>query len=249
MQILAAYSVWDQETGYVQGLSYPAALMSLVGESRTTSLLFLCTFTRQPLYLRILRVDADMWNQLCRHFDWLLSRKLPELSTHLQVVGCTCDMYLLGWLQTLFLRCVPVPLGLRLLDGFLLFGSPFLLQTAVALLHVLEPFLINETLDKVLYVLTATSPTSGDSELMQVINQLEQMGPFPDAKNETVVKAWNSVTEESLLPTISAVELPKHVSLTHSIYIYMYIYIYIFHVYFLNFIELMFTDYGVSLGA
>lgn len=212
MQLLASFVVWDQETGYVQGLSYPAALISLVGESRESCLSLLATFTRQPLFLRILRVDVNVWRHLCQHFEWLLSEKLPNLSLHFQDIGCTCEAYLMGWLQTLFLRCVPVPLGLRLLDGFFIFGSPFLLQTAIALLYLLEPFLVEEDMDTVLQILTTNAPVSGDSHLTQVMSQLENIGPLSDSKSRAVVDAWSSVTEDALLPAIYEVQLPRHVS-------------------------------------
>jgi hypothetical protein len=71
-------------------------------------------------------------------FDRLLAATDPLLAAHLAECGIHCEMYLLGWFQTVFTKCLPFGAAARVWDVFLLEGVPFLYRFAIALLSALS---------------------------------------------------------------------------------------------------------------
>jgi hypothetical protein len=69
------------------------------------------------------------------------------MAAHLAGMGVQCEMYLFGWLQTVFLKCLPLASAAWVWDCFLLDGVPALYRTALGILSLLEPFAL-ERADK-----------------------------------------------------------------------------------------------------
>jgi alpha-tubulin suppressor-like RCC1 family protein len=71
-------------------------------------------------------------------FERLLAEARPAMAAHLAACGIQCEMFLFGWLQTVFLKCLPLRSAAWVWDLFLLEGVPALFRVALALMGLLE---------------------------------------------------------------------------------------------------------------
>jgi hypothetical protein len=59
-------------------------------------------------------LDADLADVYFTLFDTFLSSRLPQLHAHLRDFNVfSCSMYLMNWLQTLFLQVLPLESAAR----------------------------------------------------------------------------------------------------------------------------------------
>jgi hypothetical protein len=122
-------------------------------------------------------------------FDRLLAVRNERLSRALEAFCIPCEMYLFGWWQTVFLKCLPLAAAARVWDGFLLDGFPHLYRTAAALLDLLTPFIL--------------TPDPAYEDAIQLLTQ-----------SHVKADVWEAITEPDLLQAaIDAVVLPTDIAL------------------------------------
>eukprot|EP00013_Stygamoeba_regulata_P011622 CAMPEP_0177681136 /NCGR_PEP_ID=MMETSP0447-20121125/30549_1 /TAXON_ID=0 /ORGANISM="Stygamoeba regulata, Strain BSH-02190019" /LENGTH=535 /DNA_ID=CAMNT_0019190521 /DNA_START=163 /DNA_END=1770 /DNA_ORIENTATION=- len=134
--VLKAYSVYDKEVGYCQGMAFIVAL-------------FLLYMPEEDAFLMLIRV--------CQHYELngfflpgfpLLHKYfhlheqsmclvVPGLTSHLQSEMVGASMYAFQWYSTVFTaEVLPFEYVLRIWDMFLLDGNKFLLRVSLALLKL-----------------------------------------------------------------------------------------------------------------
>ncbi|RWS11044.1 rab GTPase-activating protein 1-like protein [Dinothrombium tinctorium] len=134
-RLCKAYSNFDAEIGYCQGLSFVAAALLLhMPEEQAFAVLvkimhdyhlrsmFICGF--EELYLRFYQLERLMEDQM------------PELSSHFQEIGVETHMFASQWFLTLFTAKFPLHVVFFILDIFLLDGIETLFKVALALLSL-----------------------------------------------------------------------------------------------------------------
>ncbi|CAK7306194.1 USP6 N-terminal-like protein [Vulpes lagopus] len=135
--VLAAYSVYDTEVGYCQGMSEIAAilLMFLPEEDAFWALAQLMTNDRHamhsffvPGFQKLLRFQA--------HHERVLERALPDLRKHMDEEQMSTGIYTPKWLLQCFLGQTPFLLTLKLWDAFILDGARVLTAMAYTILKV-----------------------------------------------------------------------------------------------------------------
>jgi len=72
-------------------------------------------------------------------------------------LGITHEMYLFPWMQTLYLKCLPLTITSRIWDSFLFEGTSFLFKTAVAILFLFQPVLVGGTFENTAGLLTSST--------------------------------------------------------------------------------------------
>lgn len=160
---LLAVTAWDETTGYVQSHSYLAAVVcaALPHAEPVDVFRVLAVVCHNPMALALLRVDGVAITERSAVLDFLLQVCLPELNEHLRQLGCFSSMFFFAWTQALFARVLALPDALSVWDGILLFGSPYIFVTAVAILRLLERDLLAGSFERCLTVLTANIATMG----------------------------------------------------------------------------------------
>ncbi|RWS30027.1 rab GTPase-activating protein 1-like protein [Leptotrombidium deliense] len=134
-RLCKAYSIFDEEIGYCQGLSFVAAALLLhMSEEEAFALLvkimhdyglrtlFRCGF--EELYLRFYQLERLMEDQM------------PDLFSHFQEIGVETHMFASQWFLTLFTAKFPLHVVFYILDIFLLDGLETIFKVAIALLSL-----------------------------------------------------------------------------------------------------------------
>ncbi|KAL4159198.1 hypothetical protein PRNP1_004964 [Phytophthora ramorum] len=187
LEVLETYACYRPDLGYIQGMSYLAAMLCLhMPQDRYLAFQCLANLMVNEHLFTFYLLDADLASVYYTLFDTFLNSRLPHLHAHLREIGVfSCSMYLMNWLQTLFLQVLPLESAARVFDNFLLDGTVFLFRTAMAIHELLAPQLLAAEMDIALPLLQRN-----------VIHQ----------------DVWNArVSEQSLFDTVATIAVPSHI--------------------------------------
>ncbi|XP_036390528.1 USP6 N-terminal-like protein [Megalops cyprinoides] len=146
--VLAAYSVYNTEVSYCQGMSQIAAilLMYMNEEDAFWALSQLLTNQKHamhgffiPGFPKLQRFQA--------HHDQILSKLIPKLKKHLDKEQMTTGIYTTKWFLQCFIDRTPFTLTLRLWDIYILEGERILTAMAYTLLKLHKKRLLKMSLE------------------------------------------------------------------------------------------------------
>jgi hypothetical protein len=154
LEVLETYACYRPDLGYIQGMSYLAAMLCLhMPQDRYLTFQCLANLMVNEHLFTFYLLDAELSEVYYTLFDELLASHLPKLHRHLNSLGISISMYLMNWLQTLFLQVLPLELAARVFDNFLLDGTVFMFRTALAIHELLKPELICAEIDEAMPIL------------------------------------------------------------------------------------------------
>lgn len=131
-ELLAAYVCYRPDTGYIQGMSFIAAVLILNMEAPQAFICFANLLDGPVLKAAFTRDGATM-QRLWKAYTKLLKFNLPALA---DVVAP--ELYLLEWLYTAFAKAMPLDAACHVWDVFLRDGDTFLFHTALGILHLYQ---------------------------------------------------------------------------------------------------------------
>ncbi|NXV76236.1 US6NL protein, partial [Atlantisia rogersi] len=172
--VLSAYSVYNTEVSYCQGMSQIAAilLMYLNEEDAFWALAQLLTDQRHamhgffiPGFPKLQRFQA--------HHEQILSKLFPKLKKHMDKEQMTTGIYTTKWFLQCFIDRTPFTLTLRLWDIYILEGERVLTAMAYTILKLHKKRLLKMTLEDLREFLQEKIAGSLQYEDDAVIEQLQ----------------------------------------------------------------------------
>ncbi|XP_012229894.1 TBC1 domain family member 14-like isoform X2 [Linepithema humile] len=139
--ILAAYAVYRPDVGYVQGMSFVGAVLSLNMDPPDAFACF-ANLLNYPCHRAAFTLDQKRMNTYYKVYSSALAHKLPKVFSHFTVAGLSPDLYLLDWLYTIYAKAMPFDVACRVWDVFLRDGDEFLFRTALGVLHLYQEELL-----------------------------------------------------------------------------------------------------------
>ncbi|KAE8590807.1 hypothetical protein XENTR_v10018211 [Xenopus tropicalis] len=139
--ILGAYTCYRPDVGYVQGMSFIAAVLILNLEEADAFIAF-ANLLNKPCQLAFFRVDHSMMLKYFAAFEVFFEENLPKLFFHFNAYSLTPDLYLIDWIFTLYSKSLPLDLACRVWDVFCRDGEEFLFRTALGILRLYEDILL-----------------------------------------------------------------------------------------------------------
>jgi len=137
-RILVAYSVYNSEIGYCQGMSQVAALLLMYlhdEEDAFWALDRLMTDDRYAMHGFFIPGFPKL-NRFAKHHDLVLKKYLPKVYKHFRKFDIDSTLYTLKWFFQCFLDRVPFSLTLRLWDVFMMEGEVVLTCMSYTLLKL-----------------------------------------------------------------------------------------------------------------
>ncbi|XP_073947606.1 TBC1 domain family member 12-like isoform X2 [Choristoneura fumiferana] len=131
-ELLAAYVCYRPDIGYIQGMSFIAAVLILNMEAPQAFVCFANLLDGPVLRAAFTRDGATM-QRLWKAYTTLLRHNLPALAD-----AVAPELYLLEWLYTAFAKAMPLDAACRVWDVFLRDGGTFLFNTALGILHLYQ---------------------------------------------------------------------------------------------------------------
>ncbi|XP_023271207.1 USP6 N-terminal-like protein [Seriola lalandi dorsalis] len=135
--VLAAYSVYNTEVSYCQGMSQIAAilLMYLNEEDAFWALSQLLTNNKHAMHGFFIPGFPKL-HRFQAHHELILSKMLPKLKKHLDKEQMTTGIYTTKWFLQCFIDRTPFTLTLRLWDIYILEGEKMLTAMAYTTLKL-----------------------------------------------------------------------------------------------------------------
>jgi len=155
--ILEAYCFYRPDVGYVQGMSFAAAMLVMHCLDDFTAFSCFANVVSRPFFQCFFR-HQDEFKAWCLQerlsiFNSILFANLPALHRHLVHNDVGAEIYVRAWLMTLFAKQLPLPLAARVWDLYLMQGEGLLYRTAVAILRLLETRMLQMPQDELLQLL------------------------------------------------------------------------------------------------
>eukprot|EP00850_Spirogloea_muscicola_P010256 SM000059S18733 [mRNA] locus=s59:625279:628400:- [translate_table: standard] len=153
--ILKAYSIYDRNVGYVQGMGFLAGLLLLYMSEEATFWLLIALLKgakhtpMEGLYMH----GLPLVQQYLHEFDKLMHEHLPRLGAHFDEEMVRPSMYASQWFITIFSYSFPFPTLLRIWDVFLHEGMSIVFRVGLALLKHCEDDLIRLPFEELIYSL------------------------------------------------------------------------------------------------
>ncbi|XP_041840771.1 LOW QUALITY PROTEIN: TBC1 domain family member 14 [Melanotaenia boesemani] len=138
--ILGAYTCYRPDVGYVQGMSFIAAVLTLNLDTADAFIAF-ANLLNKPCQMAFFRVDHSLMLTYFAAFEVFFEENLPKLFAHFQKNNLTPDIYLIDWIFTLYSKSLPLDLACRVWDVFCRDGEEFLFRTALGLLRLYQDVL------------------------------------------------------------------------------------------------------------
>eukprot|EP00698_Gefionella_okellyi_P001339 TRINITY_DN11287_c0_g1_i1.p1 TRINITY_DN11287_c0_g1~~TRINITY_DN11287_c0_g1_i1.p1 ORF type:complete len:803 (+),score=100.74 TRINITY_DN11287_c0_g1_i1:39-2411(+) len=171
-EVLQAYACFRPDVGYVQGMSYLAAMLLIYMEPYLAFQCLANLVHRQFLRIQY-RMDIVLLQAYFKVYDVLLARYLPQLRKHFYEEGVSPDMYLMEWWLTMFSKVLPLPVVSRVWDSFMLDDAVFLFRTALGLLKLYQQKLVASPFDEILKFVSHLPADINEDALFQAIESID----------------------------------------------------------------------------
>lgn len=143
IDVLEAYVSYRPDVGYVQGMSFLAAVFLLNMET-IEAFTCLANFINRPFILSFYITDRHEIYKYTRTADIIIEAFLPKVHKHFRELEIAPEHYLIDWFMTVYSKVLPLDVATRIWDIYLLEGEIFLFRVALALLklysHEFETF-------------------------------------------------------------------------------------------------------------
>lgn len=144
-RVLDAYVCYRPDIGYVQGMSYLAAILLLYLDDYT-AFTCLANLLNRPVHMAFYKMEGEL-QQYISLFETIFKRSLPDLFNHFEAIGLTSDMYLLDWFLTIFSKSLPLDTATRLWDVYIFEGQSFFFRAAIGILKYAQTTILKNDLD------------------------------------------------------------------------------------------------------
>eukprot|EP00741_Cyanophora_paradoxa_P002005 tig00000525_g1944.t1 len=133
--VLESYVFYRPDVGYVQGMSYLAAMLLLYMDSYT-AFVCLANMLNQHYFLSFFRLDVAELQKHFKVYEVLFAEQMPNLYKRFQEFNINSDMYLMEWFLTLFSKSLPIAIASRIWDNYFLEGEMFMFRAALGILWI-----------------------------------------------------------------------------------------------------------------
>lgn len=149
--VLKAYSIFDKDLGYCQGMGDMAGLLLKYFSEREAFSMYDIVM-REPKY-NMRGCFLNDFPKLQRTFyvhGKLLECISPQLANHLRAQGAVTPLYATRWYLTVFLDIFSFDMTLRVWDLFFMDGYDILYSVSIAILKIYEEELLGLQFDKIM---------------------------------------------------------------------------------------------------
>lgn len=180
--VLKAYSLYDSQVGYCQGLPFVAAVLLLNMPDEQAFCLLVRLMHSYDLRGHFLPEMPKLQLRLFQ-FDRLVEEMLPVLHVHFLRQGVKSSMFCSQWFLTLFGYRFPLEIVFRIYDTCLASGIEAIFTFSIGLLQKNEDILLSMKFDEILVF------------LKQRVFDRYKIGPLSDGGEQSVCQSQYKVDE------------------------------------------------------
>uniref|UniRef100_A0A672RBN6 TBC1 domain family member 12-like n=1 Tax=Sinocyclocheilus grahami TaxID=75366 RepID=A0A672RBN6_SINGR len=199
--LLGAYTCYRPDVGYVQGMSFIAAVLILNLEEADAFIAF-ANLLNKPCQMAFFRVDHELMLKYFAAFEVFFEENLPRLFNHFKSYNLTPDLYLIDWIFTLYTKSLPLDVACRVWDVFCRDGEEFLFRTGLGILRLYEDVLLQMDFIHIAQFLTRLPEDTPSERLLSCIANTQMI-----SSNRKWAQVFNALIkdkemEKSISPTV-----------------------------------------------
>eukprot|EP00931_Biecheleriopsis_adriatica_P080713 TRINITY_DN54058_c0_g1_i1.p1 TRINITY_DN54058_c0_g1~~TRINITY_DN54058_c0_g1_i1.p1 ORF type:complete len:349 (+),score=74.37 TRINITY_DN54058_c0_g1_i1:140-1048(+) len=162
LNVLRAYSVFNPEVGYCQGMGFICGVL-LMYMSEDDAFLMLISLLDNYRMAGLFMPNLPLLNKYFFQLTKLLEMHMPQLYNHLVEQGVEPTMYASQWFMTVCIYNFPFSTVVRVWDIFLAEGVKIIFRIALALLKLNQEDLLNQSFEQILQTLKQ-APSAVETE-------------------------------------------------------------------------------------
>ncbi|XP_072041794.1 TBC1 domain family member 12-like isoform X2 [Amphiura filiformis] len=170
--VLGAYACYRPDVGYVQGMSFIAAIFLLYLDPSDAFICF-ANLLNKSCQLAFFRLEQPVMQSYFSTYEDYFQDNLPTLYAHFQEQELTPDLYIIEWLYTLHSKSLPLDVSCRVWDVFFRDGEEFLFRTALGILLLYEDILLNMDFIQLAQFLTKLPEDIDNEKLFRCISEID----------------------------------------------------------------------------
>lgn len=140
--LLGAYACYRPDVGYVQGMSFIAAVLLLNMDVADAFICF-ANLLNRPCQVAFFRVDESLMKLYFQTYEEFFNENMPGLYSHFKKNNVSSDLYITDWIFALFSKSLPLDVACRVWDVFCRDGEEFLFRTSLGILKMHEDLLVH----------------------------------------------------------------------------------------------------------
>mmetsp|Transcript_27678 Transcript_27678/g.44282 ORF Transcript_27678/g.44282 Transcript_27678/m.44282 type:complete len:857 (+) Transcript_27678:523-3093(+) len=138
--VLKAFACYRPDLGYVQGMSYLAAVLCMNTKNEYTAFQCLVNLLMKGHLFAFYRLDRVLIYKYYDIFEKAMQENssISGIGVALKDQGVHPHLYLFNWFQTLFQKVLPLRIASRILDCFIFEGTTFVVKIALAIVKLFK---------------------------------------------------------------------------------------------------------------
>jgi len=150
-RVLRAYSIYDQDVGYCQGMNFIAGMFITFVSEEEAFWLLVHIMTEAPCRMRGLFAEGmSEAHQVLYVAEQLISQFQPKLARHFEKENIHITMFATQWLLTMYTSSFPFDMVTRVWDAFLSEGWKVTYRVMLALLEQAQPIMMKMQFEDIL---------------------------------------------------------------------------------------------------
>ncbi|PAV73814.1 hypothetical protein WR25_05121 [Diploscapter pachys] len=196
LRLLGAYVCYRPDIGYVQSMSFIAAIILLQMEPFSAFVAF-SNLLNRPLQIAFFGVKQLEITQYFISYDRYFEQELPDLHKHFDKINLRPDLYLIDWIYPIYAKSLPLDVTCRIWDVYLKDGEEFLFNAALGILKMHQTELLSMDFEDALRFLTHLPEQLQAAQLFRHIETLVRKNHGGSkAKRKTFAQILSEVTEQ-----------------------------------------------------
>ena len=189
-EILRAFVVSRPDIGYVQGLSFIAAML-ILNMDKYKAFISMMNLILDPAILPFYKFDQKRIKTRLLLFKHIFYFNLPELCDYFDFIQIQPEHYFLNWNMTLFSHCVHIDIAMRIWDVYMIDGLKSIYAAAIVFLSHFEKKFLNMDFSEILNQINSIKLINFDEDT--IIQGMKNV-KFPDWIELEIIK----LNEESI---------------------------------------------------
>ena len=147
--ILSAYSNYNKNVGYAQGLNFLAAHCLYIYKNEVDAFIFLDGLIRKFKLENLFGINNNELNKKLNEIECSVNKSCPEVNKHLQKIFLNYDFFTCKWMITLFSNHMNVKYLFQLWDYMIIFGWKFFKGFVISVIKCNEEIIIKSSLETI----------------------------------------------------------------------------------------------------
>ena len=168
--ILAAYSVYRPDLGYVQGMSYVAASMLMHTGDEFLGFKCFASMMNKPLIYNFYSFDMPRINIFFHIFMRLLKEKNAKLGQIFDEYQIQPSVFLFEWVVVLFSNILHLDASARIWDNYFLYGDWYLMKVCLAICSCLSEKLVAGNFEMIIVLFKQVKQYVSQEEIFKAVD-------------------------------------------------------------------------------